>query len=391
MPRQTLKQRKDGRYKCVYKGIQFYGDTQSEALAARDAYKRQEAQKKPQDVTVMSYVLRWLPAYKSGVSKKTYNLYASLIERFADYVGGETMLRSITKTDVAEYYNSLSGRSISYIHKSQLLIQAMFEDALDDGIILKNPSRKIKLPKGTSGTHRALEPWERQLVHEMVDHPFGIAAMLMLYGGLRRGEALAFDIDRDVDFDNGIIYVRHAMSYCNDHRGTIKDPKTEAGVRTIPLFNPLRAVLSGRHGLAFQAANGRNTQSAFYKAWSSYINKMEELLNGCSKGRYGKTKAQQELAAAGKLPPWREITIRTHDFRHSFCTMCRDAHVPAEVLAQWMGHKDDTMIRQIYDHVTDRRRLEAEINVEKEMSRLFGSEVQNEVQKSKNHLGHLAL
>lgn len=380
MPRQTLKQRKDGRYKCVYKGIQFYGGTQSAALAARDAYKRQEAQKKPQDVTVMSYVLRWLPAYKSGVTRRTYNSYAGMLECFSEFVGVETLLRNVTKTDIAEYYNTISDKSSSYIHKAQCLIRALFEDAQDDGIINNNPSRKIKPPKGTSGTHRALEPWERQLVHEMVDHPFGVCAMLMLYGGLRRGEALAFDIDRDVDFDEGVIFVRHAVSYCTSHRGTIKGPKTEAGVRTIPLFNPLRAVLSGRHGLAFQAVNGQNTHSAFYKAWSSYINQMEALLNGCSKRWYGKSKAQQELASTGQLPPWQEITIRTHDFRHSFCTMCRDAYVPAEVLVQWMGHKDDTMIRRIYDHVSDQRRKEAKQNVENEMSRIFGSEVQNEVQ-----------
>lgn len=382
MPRQTLKQRKDGRYKCVYKGIQFYGDTQSAALAARDAYKRQEAQKKPQDVTVMSYVLRWLPAYKSGVTRRTYNLYAGMLERFSWFVGAETLLRNVTKTDIAEYYNTISDRSSSYIHKTQYLIHALFEDAQDDGIINSDPSRKIKPPKGTSGTHRALEPWERQLVHEMVDHPFGVCAMLMLYGGLRRGEALAFDIDRDVDFDKGVIFIRYAMSYCTSHRGTVKEPKTEAGVRTIPLFNPLRAVLSGRHGLAFQPKNGQTTHSSFFNAWNSYINKMEALLNGCSKRWYGRTKAQQELASAGQLPPWKEITIRTHDFRHSFCTMCRDAHVPAEVLVQWMGHKDDSMIRQIYDHISDKRRMEAKQNAENEMSIIFGLEVQNEVQSS---------
>ena len=42
MPRQTLKQRPDGRYACKYKGKFFYGATQTEALAAREEYKRQE-------------------------------------------------------------------------------------------------------------------------------------------------------------------------------------------------------------------------------------------------------------------------------------------------------------------------------------------------------------
>ena len=109
MPRQTLKQRKDGRYKCVYKGIQFYGDTQSAALAARDAYKRREGQKKPQDMAILTYALRWLPAYKNGVNRKTYNQYAGMLESFCDYVGAGTKIQHITKTDVAEYYNTLSG------------------------------------------------------------------------------------------------------------------------------------------------------------------------------------------------------------------------------------------------------------------------------------------
>lgn len=42
MPRQTLKKRPDGRYVCKYKGFSFYGRTQSEALAAREEYKKQE-------------------------------------------------------------------------------------------------------------------------------------------------------------------------------------------------------------------------------------------------------------------------------------------------------------------------------------------------------------
>lgn len=41
MPRASLKQRNDGRYTAKYKGIQFMGQTQSEAYAKRDAFKKQ--------------------------------------------------------------------------------------------------------------------------------------------------------------------------------------------------------------------------------------------------------------------------------------------------------------------------------------------------------------
>ncbi len=40
MPRATLKRRPDGRHVTRYKGQDFYGDTQSEAFAARDAYRK---------------------------------------------------------------------------------------------------------------------------------------------------------------------------------------------------------------------------------------------------------------------------------------------------------------------------------------------------------------
>lgn len=363
MPRQTLKQRPDGRFRCKYKGLEFYGSTQSEALAAREAYKRQEEsglRREAAGVTVQQYVSRWLPAYRSQSNPAAYNQYVNILERFCSFVGQDVPLQSITKTDIAEYYNSLSELSHSYISKAKGLIRAFFSDAVDDRVIPSDPARSVKPPAGTTGTHRALEPWERQLVHEMVGHRFGIAAMLMLYAGLRRGEVLAFNIDRDIDFSSGRIYVREAVSFSDGIRGSTKSPKTSAGVRSLPLFNPLRSVLEGKHGSAFQAQNGQTTLSAFDRAWESYITDMETKLNGCHKRWYGKTKEHKQLLAEGKLLPWRSITIRTHDFRHSFCTMCCDAHVPIEVLMQWMGHSDDKMIRRIYDHVTDRRRIEAE-------------------------------
>ena len=35
----TLKRRKDGRYKCKWHDMQFYGNTPEEAFAARDLYR----------------------------------------------------------------------------------------------------------------------------------------------------------------------------------------------------------------------------------------------------------------------------------------------------------------------------------------------------------------
>ena len=234
MPRQTLKQRPDGRFRCKYKGLEFYGSTQSEALAAREAYKRQEEsglRREAAGVTVQQYVSRWLPAYKKDVNRKSYNQYAFMLESFCSFVGGDTPLQQITKTNIVEYYNTLADYSHSHITKIKTLLRSMFLDAVDDGLIRSSPAREAKPPRGSSGTHRPLEQWERDLVYELRDHRFGIAAMLMLYAGLRVGEVLAFDIDRDVDFDSGLIYVREAVTFTESCRGSLKPPKTESGVR----------------------------------------------------------------------------------------------------------------------------------------------------------------
>lgn len=62
--------------------------------------------------------------------------------------------------------------------------------------------------------------------------------MVMLYAGLRRGEVLALDLDRDVDYFNHCIYVREAVRF-DSNQPIITDPKTSAGVRTVPMVSVL--------------------------------------------------------------------------------------------------------------------------------------------------------
>lgn len=150
--------------------------------------------------------------------------------------------------------------------------------------------------------------------------------MVMLYAGLRRGEVLYMDIDRDVDFDKG----------------------------TIPLVPPLAEALRERHGLLCTKEDGAlMSQSAFDRKFDSYKAFLEQKLNGCQKRWYGKKKEHKALLAMGKdLPPWRSITIRCHDFRVDFCTRCYYAGILLKTLQTWMGHSDVQMITEVYSKLT---------------------------------------
>ncbi len=99
------------------------------------------------------------------------------------------------------------------------------------------------------------------------------------------------------------------------------------------------------------------SETAFSRKYSSYITFLETRLNGCYKRWYGKTKEHKKLLSEGKkLPPWKNVTIRCHDFRVDFCTRCREAGVDEKVLQSWMGHSDVMMILKIYAKTTTEKK-----------------------------------
>jgi integrase len=384
LPKISLKRRKDGRFLCWYQGVPCYGHTSDEALDAREDYKRRLkagqalAEHGP---LVSQYAQKWIQVYKADVGIRTYNDYAHYLNVLCAHFG-QTRLKDITATDIKELYNTQTGKSGSHIRKFAMIVKGMFAAALDDGYIDRNPCGNIKRPAGEDGTHRVLEPWEIELIQSMIgEHPFAPAVMAMLYSGLRRGEALALNIDTDVDFNTRIIHVRNALAF-NSNQPTRKRPKSSAGIREIPLFDPLRLALEGKHGLLIsrqsnEASEQYLSEASFKSLWNSYITAMEIKLNGCSNRWYGRTKEHKILLAeGGVLPLWREITIRTHDFRHTFCTMLYNADVDIKTAMKWMGHSDEKMILKIYAHLSEDK--------EKRAARAVG-ELLNQRLNSQNH------
>ena len=55
------------------------------------------------------------------------------------------------------------------------------------------------------------------------------------------------------------------------------------------------------------------------------------------------------------LPPWKDVRIRPHDLRHSYCTMLYDAGVDLKTAMKWMGHADQEMTMRVYTHLTSER------------------------------------
>lgn len=346
MPRprkQVLKARKDGRFCCKYKGIQFMGNSSDEALALRDEYKRREAAGEAAQLrgpTVAEYALNWLPLHKSGVSDKCYNDYAKQLEALLPVMGNKR-LPDVTVDDAAAVWSHFQGYSASTVHRAKMLYVALFETAIENDLCRKNPfkAKHAQPHKAPSGSHRALEPEEMELIRT-TPHRMQLPAMVMMCAGLRRGEVLALTRD-DLDFTAQEIHVRRAVRFVGN-RPEIVDPKTEAGARDVPILSILRPFLdSAPQIIAPSAAGAIMTDTAFRRAWDSYL---------------------LTLSRAAGHP----VSIRPHDLRHTYCArFLRDAGVDMKQAMIWMGHADEKMILRIYDHVGEQRTRASIAQVEK--------------------------
>lgn len=360
MPRQSYTKRADGRYRVKYKGKYFYGDTPSEANAKKKEYERlldQGVKEQEMGLTVAVYAIRWVSIHKSHVGQKTYDTHVRILNRFIDLFGPYRM-RDITTSDIQLFYNQIPGKSKSSVNNTRDTIKGLFKSALADRVIVYDPCLGATPPKRDKGTHRVITAQERQLIHDTQHDRMRAGVMVMLYAGLRRGEAMALQIERDVDFQAKTISVREAVRFDSKGLPVIARTKTAAGVRTIPLPDILAEELKGKTGLLIQSSKGEiMSESSFDRAWQSYITALETQLNGCHKRWYGKTKEHKAMLAVNPdaLPPWQSVTIRPHDLRHSYRTMLYDMGIDTKSAMKWLGHVSEDVSVNVYTHLTPER------------------------------------
>lgn len=338
-----LKRRKDGRYCATFDGRQFMGYTEREAYAKRDEYKRQKAAGEyiKENPTVRQYADKWLPLHKNGVSEKCYDDYKKQLDALCSVIGDE-YLRTITVDDAAAVWLHYSGYSASTIHRARMLYIAMFDTAVENDIISKNPFRgtHAQPPAGYSGTHRALTDEEINLIWS-TPHRMQLAALVMLYCGLRRGEVLALT-DADIDTSSNVLIVNKAIRF-DGNKPVVVAPKTASGVRVVPIPTNIRPYFDSFTGRILSAKNGGiMTETGFSRCWESFVLHLSRN--------------------AG-----RPVNIRPHDLRHTYCTILADSGVSIKQALVWMGHADEKMILHVYDHITDRRTQESLDLVEKHL------------------------
>lgn len=155
-------------------------------------------------------------------------------ERRMDSITTETCredLLWIKEHPQSDLVKELSGTSM---HKVYTVLGSILKQAVDDKKMASNPLEKLKPPKTDTPEKEAL-PWDElmKVLDRLDDMPlnaFAMALYLIACLGLRRAEACAL-MDADV-FEDRVV-VRYAIKEAD---GTIGEPKSKAGIRTLPMM-----------------------------------------------------------------------------------------------------------------------------------------------------------
>lgn len=349
--------------------IPFYGKTLTEAKDARDAYRLahgmmpgQEwmpapAPAAPPAPTVEDWVDSWLETYgqNSGYSMNTTTrLNCEKLQAFL----GALRISEVRESDVQRFANSVAHYKKSTVDKIRITTNGVFKRAVTNQLITLNPCDGVRWEHAGEGTHRYLDQREIQLItSNWPAHHVGRWAMLMLYAGLRRGEALGLRWE-DIDLDAGVIRVRHAIHF-EVNVPVLGPPKTRRSVRDVPIFPPLRAMLEALpmpQPSVFVCVSSDHkpvTQSAFKTGWDAFCRTIANIMNGDTKQPVAPGRRSD---LDGKRAPRVPFSIRAHDLRHTFASMLYDAGVDVKTAQQLLGHETLEITLKIYTHLSDVRK-----------------------------------
>ena len=282
--------------------------------------------------TCAKWAKDWTETFRPNATSKWKRSLDCVLEAFCkDY--GRFPLNKITQKNIQLWANSLAGLSQGTYDRYIDTIQSFFETALENGLITQNPVKGIKTPVVLEPLkRRPITDFERQLILKVAGyHRLGPFLKMMLFCGLRTMEVAALQ-GQDIDLKNRLIHVRNNI----DYNGRLKEPKTAAGVRDVPIvdsyYEELKAMDLQPYQFVFTTVTGkRYTNNTFQREWKSFKLCME---------------AEHPYSVAPDLVPY--------CLRHTFCTDLQDAGVPINVAKVLMGHSSIKMTAQIYTHHTDR-------------------------------------
>lgn len=324
-------------------------------------------------MTVSTLFDRYMESKKLAGSTRS-NYVAIWNNRVRDEIGTLKVVQ-VRPSHIRLFYAKLTkdGYSRSTIKLIHNLLYPSFEMAVDDDIIRKNPAKDTLGDNGAQAKEKmALTPSQQErflsFVEESSVYKVYLSMLQIMIGtGCRCGELIGLtwaDVDmekREVSISRQLIY----KDYGDGYKFHVSTPKTDAGIRKIPMSGmvfeafsiqkrqnflqqiPRSIEIEGRKDFVFMSKNGRPLMPS---AVNNVLYNIVAAYNRLETEQAKKEKRKEEL-----MP-----SISAHSLRHTACTRMAEQGLDMKVVQYIMGHADIGVTMEIYNHITERARIENE-------------------------------
>lgn len=243
--------------------------------------------------------------------------------------------------------------------KVKTMLLDMFDKAMTDNYVLKNPAKGIKLIRNEKKDIRVLTKEEQIEFFDcckgtFYDNLFTVA----LSTGLRQGELCGLTVN-DIDFDKKELTINKTLLYqkLEGDEGKefhINPPKTKTSNRIIPINRQCEIALKKQF---IQRNNILSKKSA------KPLEGFDDLLFTT---KFGTPICDQIMIDAIKRVV-EEINIcrdeleqfeifSPHCLRHTFATRCFEANIPPKTVQLFLGHASLQMTMDLYTHVLENQK-----------------------------------
>lgn len=298
----------------------------------------------------------WLELRKPQVRQKTWLEYERLIRiHLKPNPLTDLALSRISALHVERFLLALfsSGGTAPLAFMALRLVKLSLGHAVDWGLLTFHPAARVRSPRRSLQEliHWSAEDIRVFLAVCLSRQPrWHVLFRLALTTGLRRGELLGLHWT-DIDFENGVLHVRHSLVQAGS-KAVLNEPKTRAAQRKVTL-SPDALELLKTH---------QQRQKDEGSHWKSRSPQETGLVFPSTVGRFQLPctllKIFKRLMEQAQVP-----RIRFHDLRHTAATLLVRKGVPIKVVADRLGHQDASLTLRVYTHVYEEQRREATYNL----------------------------
>ena len=337
-----------------------------EVLAAFREEAQREAQLEgweinPQDREMLfaDYLLVWKQRKGLEIASTTLQGYERILSYVEPYFRKlQVKTEQVTPRMIEKYYDFLLHKqphplSPNTVRKHAVLLKSVFRDAIDDGLLERNPAKKAKEPKYIPYNARTYSAEEIQkLLDKMENHSLADVVWIAVIYGLRRSEICGLRWE-DVDFEQDILYVRHKVIQVRVNGKQVIEKsnalKTTASRRAYPLHPEIKRRLQMRreriveYKRMFGDGYDRQNEAYIFVQQDGSLLKPDAVTN----------RFRSFMKYHPELPK-----IRFHDLRHSCATMLLNEGLSLREIQDYMGHATIVTTTR-YAHVDRIRRQKA--------------------------------